>query len=445
MKINKTYSFTINISCEAYATKPGGAEISKMRFTQVSVTPLGFAEFLKKGHSFCPNFNTPGRRSSQAHWTGSQFVCVDIDDTMYEEIPDFIGPLRYRPTIVYPSYSDGIGKEGKTSRRFHLVYIFDELITNPEIFTRIAQTISRSIEEDTSETITDKTWIDRTRYFNGTPVSNDYYVFGNIWNQSDFLEISSSITYFGKNDRPQRTPVQEIVQIEKSINKQLLRDIDNLDHDKFYYFWGPRLKYVYESGDTEPGVESFYRVTGDDYFKLPFWKTRKLDGSHRRIWVYTRMCLRRVMCPEIDINTLIYCAYQDVYFSVDNSDGVFNSEYYRKNALAAFEYTIEATADKFSRIIEYYRSVAPKIRTSHERLQEARFLEYDNKGVPDNISERTMYRYKNSRGLVVKTDWTEMMSHYDDSLSINKNLGNLKQLGYKVSKGKLCQLVQQRK
>ena len=182
-----------------------------------------------------------------------------------------------------------------------------------------------------------------------------------------------------------------------------------------------------------------------------------------------RMCLRRVMFPEIDIDTLIFCAYEDVHLFFDNSDGVFNSDYYKRNAMDAFGYTLEELEELYSGTLDWLRSKAPKSgivlksgvayggganATIRDIKYEHLDLYYDRSlSVMENlamlqqavgfpISERTLYRYCHDRGIALGTlSDDDILANLDVSMSIRENKKLLADLGMKVGKDRISRLL----
>ena len=181
------------------------------------------------------------------------------------------------------------------------------------------------------------------------------------------------------------------------------------------------------------------------------------------------MCLRRVMFPEIDIDTLIFCAYEDVHLFFDNSDGVFNSDYYKRNAMDAFGYTLEELEELYSCTLEWLRSKAPKSRivlksgvayggTANAVIRDIKYDlldQYYNRelSVMENlavlqsmlnfpISERTLYRYCHERGITLgRLSDDDIMANLDVSLSVRKNKELLAGMGINVGERRIIRIL----
>ena len=180
------------------------------------------------------------------------------------------------------------------------------------------------------------------------------------------------------------------------------------------------------------------------------------------------MCLRRVMYPKIDIDTLIFCAYEDVHLFFDNSDGVFNSDYYKRNAMDAFGYTLEELEELYSYTLELLRSKAPKSGIvlksgvaygggANAAIRDIKYehldLYYDRGlGVKENltilqqivgfpISRRTLYRYCHDRGIHLNVTDDEVLTMLDLSLSVRENHAALQNVGIRIGTKRVNRLL----
>ena len=179
------FKFRTNVTLEAYTTKSeasaclsrkGASSLgkNKMAFYEQTVTVSDFLTLAVDGHAFCPIFqfdtgkkywiesnnrkylayptyrsgdNAGGMKLSfkkDDFFAGTQTIFVDVDYTRYDDIQVYIDELRYKPTCVYMSFSDGKEKNGVTSRRFHMVYIFDQQL-NKEEFLKASRTLTSLI------------------------------------------------------------------------------------------------------------------------------------------------------------------------------------------------------------------------------------------------------------------------------------------------------------
>ena len=180
------------------------------------------------------------------------------------------------------------------------------------------------------------------------------------------------------------------------------------------------------------------------------------------------MCLRHIMFPKIDIDTLIFCAYEDVHLFFDNSDGVFNSDYYKRNAMDAFGYTFKELEELYSYTLELLRSKAPKSGIvlksgvaygggANAAIRDIKYehldLYYDRGlGVKENltilqqivgfpISRRTLYRYCHDRGIALNVTNEEVLTMLDLSLSVRENHAMLQGAGVRIGTKRVNRLL----
>ena len=512
MFIDENFKFNVSVSTDAYWNKEdvnacvgssgneenknirekyGHRRNHKMSFKTIEVTAPDFMKYCLNGYSFCNLFtgfpskgwNDRGgavtyikkdgsftlSAKKNEYFYGSNAICIDIDSTAAPTIQDYVDRLSHKPTFWYTTFSH---MESGKGIRFRMVYALAEPIIGQQQFDAVVDQVHRRIESEVGEVIEDKCGEKCSQYFNGTNVKNkelvvEYKYYGYIYCIKDIynnvIERENNIT---TTNYPswQNKDTLEI----PSPNDWLLYDMDHLSYDAFMQAHRHQYNYCYRS-DCGEWINDTYQVVPDNYFKLPYWVETIMDGSNRRIKVYMRMCLRRVMFPEIDIDTLIFCAYEDVHLFFDNSDGVFNSDYYKRNAMDAFGYTLEELEELYSCTLEWLRSKAPKSRIvlksgvaygggANAAIRDIKYeqldLYYDRSlSVMENlamlqqavgfpISERTLYRYCHERGIALGTlSDDDILANLDVSMSIRENLKLLADLGMKVGKDRISRLL----
>lgn len=470
--------------------KYGHRRNHKMSFRTIDVTTPELLNYCLNGYSFCNLFtgfpskgwDDKGKAvtyikkdgsftlsaKKNEYFYGSNAICIDIDSTAAPTIQDYVDRLSQKPTFWYTTFSHM--EQGK-GIRFRLVYALAEPIIGQQQFDAVVGQVHRRIESEVGEVIEDKCGEKCSQYFNGTNVKNkelvvEYKYYGYILYKryNNVIERENNKTTTTNYPSCQNKDTLEI----PSPNDWLLYDMDHLSYDAFMQAHRHQYNYCYRS-DCGEWINDMYQLVPDNYFRLPYWVETIMDGSNRRIKVYMRMCLRRVMFPEINIDTLIFCAYEDVHLFFDNSDGVFNSEYYKRNAMDAFSYTLEELEELYSCTLEWLRSKAPKSRIvlksdvaygggANAVIRDIKYeqldLYYDESlSVMENlvmlqqkvgfpISERTLYRYCHDRGIALGTlSDNEILANLDVSMSIRDNLKLLADLGMKVSKDGISRLL----
>ena len=248
---------------------------------------------------------------SDQFFRGSQTVFVDIDFTRYTNIQDYLSTLTMPPTCVYMSFSDNKEKKGVVSRRFRLVYVLDQIV-GKEDFYRISHTISDRIVIDTAEPMEDDCGTRISHYMNGVFGNNETYQSDCIYSPSDFFNEDYA-EYF---DCPKTVQQNENAPVI-SFDENMLKDMGSMYYSDFMHYYSIRYKYLYRT-EREDWIDGWYQLTDENYFQLWYYREKQVDGQLRRRKLFKNACLRRLMYPDIDSNTLLFNLYVDFVRFFDN-------------------------------------------------------------------------------------------------------------------------------
>ena len=430
------FRFQTNVSLDSYQSKTeaiaclsskGAAAIgkNKMAFKIQSVTVEQFLLLAINGHAFCNLFQYDTTKqywvqSKEGKWykefpeyqkgankggmklcmkrdeyfVGAQTVFVDVDYTRYDNITDYLSILTYPPTCVYMSFSDKKEKQGRTSRRFRMVYIFDRVLNKKE-FCHVSQSINDQIVFDTSEAMDDDCGTRMSQYMNGVYGNNETYSSNIIYSVSDFPneQLQWTNTTSTTSDDPQQQGI--------SFDEKMLSDMGSYSEQDFlhYYSWKYPYQYRIEKPDWIDGV---YQLTDDNYLQLWWYREKQVDGQHRRRKLFKNACLRRLMFPDMTPDAALYNLYLDFVRFFDNSDGAITLDCLVRKVKHAFEKTKDQLIAYCDREIRYWRKHRHQfiIRTGHPC----------NWGVIANIRKRI--------------HWGEIGNVYDRTLSVQQNIQN---------------------
>ena len=532
MKTDKNFKFTLNVSSEGYKDKKeatcclsskGAAAIGrkKMCFFEHSLTVDEFLAKAQSGFSFCalfrfeegkkywytnskkqhflayPHYTRDSKTATKDglkidfkrddYFSGSQVIFIDIDYTSYTDINTYISKLTFKPTCVYMSYSDNKEKHSVVSRRFHLVYVFDKILTTE--FGVVSHILSTALELDTKEPLEDKCGENMSQYMNGCFGNKENYSTYTIYSIEDIIEYRNNILFNNieysddkdttinlemENKDATKINVQIQDTVEESIfDEELLKLFDTYhngnDYERFlktrkWEILRQNTKYYYRV-EKENWINDIYQQVDENYFKL-FWYVHAVkDGSKRRKGLYQRMCLRRVINPTISVEELVVNTIIDIIRFYDNEDGVLNSEFIRRNIESCLELTVDEIEESFSGELKYLRKTSKpkkgiiyKSKKAHSKITTFEILDsyYDvNLSVKENlvnlndvygfiVKKSTIYDYLKDRG--IKTDNRtltdeEVYSLLDISKSISFNVEYIKSLGYKISKDRISKLL----
>ena len=455
-------------------------------------------------------------------------IGVDIDKTRYT-ISQFIDKLSLKPTFWYSSYSHMTWNKKKKygGPRFRLIYVFDQPIEDIYWFKFISHHLLELIKRDTNEDVLDKCSESAAQYFNGTNIEKlngvEYGctdilyekedVIGNITPFSDefisYLEhfcyyedrkeehksriksllerlTDNEYTYISRIGGFQRKiryfddPIELIDDFEFEIPEDyltqdmeiLLRFWDNTSIEDFkrigiWNVYRKKYRYIYrlEKKDWSKG----YQIVDDDYFSLPFYYHKRMDGECRRKTLYQRCCLRRYMYPNISKNELIVNYIKDVIKFFDDPKKDITSEVIIKNIGACLSQTIDDIELKYGKLIEHYRNIThPKrniIRKDKTKMtKEFTFNIIDDYYndcfsitenyevmklvLPFPISLNYLYQYTKTRGIKndmgkISDDVLYGLIHAD--LSGDKNLILIRDMGFKCKKDRLYRLLKKKR
>jgi len=499
------FRFRLNVSIDSYTNKKEATAClrkddakkigkEKMAFVERSLSVSDFLELATSGHTFCNLFNID---SDKRYWVtksdgkkyleyavykkgkniggmkltfkrdeffkGAQAVFVDIDNTRFKTIPEYIDRLTCKPSCVYMSFSDKTEKHGVISRRFRLVYVFDRLL-NKEEFLSVSQSITDRIIIDTAELMEDDCGTRLSQYMNGVYGNSETYQTNCIYSPSDFppKENVIDVDYQEADD-------QQII-----FDNKLLRDMGSMSYDQFMHLYSWKYRYVYRIERPE-WIDGVYQLTGEGYLQLWYYREKQRDGQHRRRKLFKNACLRCLMYSDIDADSLLFNLYVDFCRFFDNSDGAITLDVLKRKVKNALLMTQEQLIAYCRFEIEYWQKNRPKFITNpnafcslshiNQISKIVRWGELDScydrtKSIKENhelisdVSLATLYRFCDERGidrnpnkapsknevrekkrLAKKEKIQRFQELYDPDLSIRENQKLLEEMELKLSVG----------
>lgn len=226
-------------------------------------------------------------------------------------------------------------------------------------------------------------------------------------------------------------------------------------------------KYVYRM-ERDWGNKK-YQWVNDDYFSLFLYREKQKDKQRRRINLYERMCLRRVLSPEITKDDMVVNTIIDIIRFFDREGNVLDSDFIKRNIDTCFSQTIEDIKIGFKGTIHYLikntkpkrgyilkRGVEDNQEMTYEILDDIYISNYNVKDnfrmihvhTPYNFSLSTLYEYCDNRGIKTDKDKLtdeEVIELIDLSLpSKNKIHQWFKNYGFKVGDKRLRKLILQK-
>jgi hypothetical protein len=495
----------------------------KVSFRQDSVTPDKLLNYALDGYTFCalfsnfkPNtekitylktdgcFTMSGK--ADEFFAGSYFVGVDIDKTRYDDAEQLVQRLSYCPTFWYTSLSNQqTDLETGTYKglRMRLIYVFDTKIEDKYFFRYCSYKVHTQIESDLNEIIKDKCGLKCAQYFNGTTrklpgiklrydVSNIIYSISDFAiNNDDYLDFLNNKCYYKHLTLKQRTDIKErICLISSQVNiignkknntnniglgifetvkitkirfsDTMLKDNVSMPWEDFYKKYVHQYRYVYRTEKNEWklfGDDILYQECDLDYLELPWIPKTLTDGHHRRNIIFHRAWLRRVICPSISPDEMLFNLLIDRERFFDNSDKVLSNSLLMKKIRDCFAMPVNDLIEQYSdffnfvlersskkKIILHYSSRG-RINANHLR-KELRWQILDimyntSLTVAENlnvlndedleIGSSTIYRYLTDRGIKKKKEsdskFERFCSLHLDGMSLREERDYLKTYG----------------
>lgn len=439
----------------------------KVSFRQDSVTPGKLLNYALGGYTFCALFSNfmPNTKDvtyvrtdgcftmsgkADVFFAGSYFVGVDIDETQYNATEELINALTFRPTFWYTSLSNqqvDLETGEYLGLRMRLIYVFDTRIDDKYYFRYCSYKVHSQIESDLKEEIKDKCGMKCAQYFNGTNrnhpgiklgygVSNIIYSLSDFnVNSNDYLDflynkchyknltqkqkkdikericlISSQVSIIGRTKDTHNINLgifQTVNSVKIRFSDAMIKDSISLSWDDFYKRYIHQYRYIYR---TEKEVwntfdnDILYQECDLGYLELPWIPHTLTDGHHRRSTLFHRAWLRRVICPSISPDELLFNLFIDRERFFDNTDKVLSNGLLMKKVRECFETPINILMKQYK---DYFDSVLE--RSSRKKI----ILHYSSRG------------RINANKLRKELRWRILDKAYDTSLTVADNLVNL--------------------
>jgi hypothetical protein len=493
-------------------------------YKEGTFTPQELLSKLTEGHVICQLFAPPSNRirkdgsfgsseKNNYNFKGAYFIGVDIDDTKYRTAEEFIKKLELKPTFYYTSYNN---QKNGFGARFRMVYVFNQAIITPFLFRYFSLKLHTKIEKDTKEKIKDKCGLNCSQYFNGTnwhskDIVFSYGITNYIYSLSDLSPSKDDILFFLDNncfykktlnfyEEGEIRYLRNIVlnsnllhtcfsdwqknehyfcdDIKMECSQTLISDMSRLTYDEFMKYNRHRFCYFYriEKDEwTNFNDKVKYQYVDENYFSLYYNVSKICDGQGRRKKLYQRMCLRRLMKPSVDADTLLFNAYEDLHRFFDNDSksvsNVITIDELVKNVETVMIKDIGEIEKDLSEIIEYLKSKRPKggriykfngkteVGERNTIIKNVRWTmiaeNYDCfyslknniqilKTMGIDVSDRTLHRFCDEYDISTKGEYDKiLMKYYNFKFSQRRNLAMLTEMGFKISLGKLNKLVKQ--
>ena len=286
----------------------------------IPITPFDKNGYLRNG------FN------SKKFWSGSYCVFVDIDKTSARDIRDYVS--RFNPNTL-PTFGIYSASDKPGDRRFKLVYCFDYPILDGDEWDAISKRIHEYINN--IEPIKDPCGQNRTQISYVGTGQGEW--FGNTYDRlRDFSDVIAPLyENTGLTNNPD--PPENQVYIDQNLIDILQRGfkVADLKYIKF-------VDRIYRTESEVQWLNPLISPIRIGLTKTSYWQlfpTPRKDGQRRRLTLFKRMCLRRIINPLATPEQILLNAYMDREDFIDNSDGKVSVDNLVKNVRSCFSRTVE--------------------------------------------------------------------------------------------------------
>ena len=332
---------------------------------------------------------------------GTQTIFVDIDETCYNSIEEYVNTLPIKPTCCYTTFSNKVNKAGSTSIRFRMVYVFDRVLNKVE-FKSIVQNLKNTIEIATKEPIYDVCWLAQSQYFNGGNDTADTYNSNTIYNADKWLNSIELWNY------EENAPTNKKNNSSKSVvSKKIINDLTHLKLNQFLYKYR-YTEYINNNKSAYNTDTNYFNLTDENYIQLYYNVNQIKDGNKRRKKLFFRGLQRRKINPLASADVILVNYVRDLVNFVDNSDGVI---------------TAETIIDSVNRVMRTNTQIIDAIQMD-DKYRPKYVI---NTNLPTNVKRKLAAK---ARGVITAEKIGEL---YNTTLNVSDNQKQLKEMGLNVS------------
>lgn len=415
---------TFSVTTTAYKGKPTRKEYVSARYTTKDIDIAELCDLIHTGHSINAyyDFKKPwifkGDGIKTNHYLGSYGIFIDCDHQSIT-LEEKLSQMTLKPTIWYRTFSDK-----DDDRRFRFVYIFDSLLTKNEyqsIFMYICDKESIMFDNNAKSPY---------QTFHGTD-KDVFYNEDNVYKVDDFKQYINYSIILGPEEKAADN-IASVADLEETFGN----DFKNMSYSEFY------AKYLTQCRNEE---HSPFPIADEDtpIIELPddFYEIYRLwhkdenasaikikNHHHRRSTLFNNLMIRRLICPDLSLEELVYALVYEMLFYIDNTDNndmITKQHLYDiacnayKTDISGFNYRKPRKSMVNPSYVSKYSKTKSQVRDvvnaeKHTSTKESNFQLisdfYDfNKTINDNIkyiseqtgivlSDRTIRRWKKDNG-----------------------------------------------
>ena len=443
-------------SVEGFDSKPMRKDYPTIRFIEQDITVPELYDKLINGHSIQCCFGIEGEYKvskgfdKKGRFQQTNIVSVDLDhcDYCWIELKAVISSVL--PTIMYTTFNHIID-----GNRYRLLYVFDEPIYSLELYGALYRAIATRLGVEISDNCGQYAY----QLMHGTNKAGEHFngkLYNKVFSFSSFLSEeqlqaipnthsdNKSKVALRNKDTNKNTTIRSSNNDTQShiIDERIIFDAEHLPYKRFLYrYFGRSI----DRTEKPEWIDGLYQFIDSDYIRTTYLAKKIKDGNRRKDFLFKQALKRRYIKKDIDINVLFINMVFDYNRFVEKDD-ITISDLVRLTTKA-----YEATIYEESVIIQNAKKKAPKCGIILKRGTYNGIGDYMHKlslvkaDLGGERSRMTQYRERKKAGEVVarntEKDYAEIYDKIDVSLSRNANLKALKDMGYKVGKNKVSELL----
>ena len=428
----------ITLSTNGYLHKPTKDEMSKAHFITYDCNSLMqlLEEKITKGYMYAGHYDfqtttfqfinkNEGEHIKKDHYVGTHLVSIDID---HSEVclDDFYETLKVEPSFAYESLSN---REGNYCYR--LVYAFEEEILGKQNYDYVLHNIL-----DFLNIKTDKRAKDAYHIFYGTTPLAHTYCSNKLFKLSDFNCSLAKVQNLDYNNYYINNIVNNNTQYTRNctFDERLVMRMQGLDYEDAYKNLYKRFKFIDSSQrvleadedvDMIPIPQDYYEIrnlyikeNGRKYIR------KKKDGEHRKNYLFTNCCIRRLAVPEISPDDLLYSLCYDMWKRIDNSKDPITPET-----------LMNIVADSLNKDLSTFQYIRPR----EHMVNPAYCAKYHL--TPEEVALRHMQKKGNMKKKEIKEKKKQLfLSYYNTNLTIKSNIEEIQTITGQVFKERTVKL-----
>lgn len=326
--------FYTSISNEGFTSKPTKPQIANLHYNIKELCVDDLIGYVSSGHCFCNIYNLPsdfqfkGDGIKINNYIGSYTINIDLDHqslTMSQQYEKSV----IKPTFCYESWSNA-----PDDLRYRFIYVFEDMISGKQSYEDIFRAICfiNGLKFDSRATSS-------YQYMNGTSQEAVVIKSGCVYNyksMSLLFNLAPSWSGFGNLPKPLISQQQpgNINGFGRFIltDKDFEEDYQKMPSAKLLEKYRHRYRNIQHSPLPQVSAEEPMIDFPPDFYEITRkWSNKAGEkgrcvkytyGEHRKHKLFVNLMVRRLICPDLSPEELLYDLVYELHYYHENSDGL---------------------------------------------------------------------------------------------------------------------------